>query len=219
MIETGRITTLLQEVDAGREGAMDELMAVVYADLERVAQGQLRDRFGAGMQRLTLEPAGLVNESFLRLLKQRRGFENRGQFFAIATRIMLRVLLDYCRQRAAEKRGGDMQRLTITFDDRAAAGDLVRQTGEIELEALTGALDALESLDPRKADVVRMKVVWGMPHEAIAEALEISIPTVERDWRFARAWLADAVAGDEHVGARTADSPGKSDSSAASGRS
>lgn len=199
MLETARITSLLQEVNAGRAGAMDELMAVVYADLERVAQRQMNERFGGGVHRLTLEPAGLVNESFMRLLQQRQGFENRQQFFAVATRIMLRVLLDYRRERSALKRGGGergggIERMSITFDDAASSSDSARKTGEIEIESLSAALEALDELDARKADVVRMRVVWGMPHEAIAQALDISVPTVERDWRFARAWLADAVA-------------------------
>jgi RNA polymerase sigma factor (TIGR02999 family) len=194
MIETARITTLLQDAHAGREGAMDELMSIVYADLERVAHGQWRDRFGSGLERVTLEPAALVNESFMRLLKQKQGFENRGHFFAIATRIMLRVLIDYCRQRAAVKRGGRMERLSITFNDAVEPADTPNHAGQIDVQSLSDALDALDKLDSRKADVVRMRVVWGMPHEAIAEALEISIPTVERDWRFARAWLANAVA-------------------------
>lgn len=194
MIETARITSLLQEVGAGRAGAMDELMSAVYADLERVAHRQLQDRFGAGARRLTLEPAGLVNESFLRLLQQRQGFENRGQFFAVATRIMLRVLIDYRRQRSAIKRGGGLDRISLTFDDALAASDASRKTGQIDVEALSEALETLETLDARKADVVRMRVVWSMSHEAIAETLGVSVPTVERDWRFARAWLADAVA-------------------------
>lgn len=206
MLETARITSLLHDLSAGREGAMDELMSVVYSDLERVAHRHMHERFGQGMNRLTLEPAALVNESFLRLLRQRQGFENRQQFFAIATRIMLRVLIDYCRQRAAAKRGGDgaaresLDRITITFDDALASSDQsnhVGGAGEIDVDALSAAIDGLEALDPRKADVVRMRVVWGLPHEAIAEALDISVPTVERDWRFARAWLANAVAGGE----------------------
>jgi RNA polymerase sigma factor (TIGR02999 family) len=200
MLETARITTLLEDLKAGRTGAMDDLMNAVYADLERVAHRHLQERFGAGAARLTLEPAALVNESFLRLLQQRQGYENRQQFFAIATRVMLRVLLDYARQRSAAKRGGDVTRVSITFDDAAAATEQPGHAGQIDVDALTGALETLESLDPRKADVVRMRVVWGMSHEAIAEALGISAPTVERDWRFARAWLANAVGGPQADG-------------------
>jgi RNA polymerase sigma factor (TIGR02999 family) len=193
MIETARITSLLQDLDAGREGAMDDLMSLVYSDLERVAQRHLHERFGAGAARITLEPAALVNESFLRLLQQRQGFENRQQFFAIATRVMLRVLVDYCRQRAAAKRGGDVTRVSITFDDAVGTTEQPNHTGQIDLEALTEALTTLEELDPRKADVVKMRVVWGLQNDEIAEALGVSVPTVERDWRFARAWLANAV--------------------------
>lgn len=197
MIEITRITTLLQDIDAGREGATDELMDLVYSDLERVAHRHLRERFGAEMNRLTMEPAALVNESFIRLLQQKHGYENRKHFFAIATRVMIRVLVDYCRQRNAAKRGGGRLRLSITFDDRLApeAPNSASPTGEIDVEALMEAVAALDAFDPRKADVVRMRIVWGMQHEAIADALGVSVPTIERDWRFARAWLADHVAG------------------------
>ena len=201
MIDAARITTLLHDAHAGREGAMDELMAIVYDDLERVAHRHMHERFGPGMRRLTLEPAGLVNESFMRLLKQREGFANRAQFFAIATRIMLRVLQDYCRSRGAAKRGGDAHRVSITFEDTLDSASSAQATGEIDIAALSEALARLDELDSRKADVVRMRVVWGMPHEEIAEALDISVPTVERDWRFARAWLADAVAPRQTAGA------------------
>ncbi len=196
MIETTRITTLLQDITAGRDGATDELMDLVYDDLVRVAHRHLKERFGAGMDRLTMEPSALVNEAFLRLLGQRQGFENRGQFFAIATRVMLRVLVDYCRQRNASKRGGGQTRLSISFHDEVSPGAARDRSpsGEIDVQSLTDALEALESLDPRKADVVKMRVVWGMQHDAIAESLGVSVPTVERDWRFARAWLADRVA-------------------------
>lgn len=194
MLEASRITSLLQAIDDGRAGATDELMDLVYDDLVAVADRHMQQRFGAGMDRLTMEPAALVNESFMRLIRQRRGYENRGQFFAIATRVMLRVLVDYCRQRNARKRGGDRTRISITFDDGGPAAHGAAPTGTIDVQTLTEALAALEALDPRKADVVRMRVVWGMRHDAIAEALDVSIPTVERDWRFARAWLADRVA-------------------------
>src|SRR4051812_33384435 len=80
-------------------------MDAVYADLERVAGSKLRDRFGANLAGVTLEPAALVNETFLKLIKQRKQFDNRGQFFAVATKLMLRVLGDYHRQRLAQKRG------------------------------------------------------------------------------------------------------------------
>jgi DNA-directed RNA polymerase specialized sigma24 family protein len=108
------ITSLLEEIANGREGAFDEIMVRVYGDLERLAEKHMRRQFGAGMDRVTLEPAGLVHEMFLRLVRQRNRYANRAQFFAIATKLMLRSLVDYRRAREAKKRGGGEFRVTLT---------------------------------------------------------------------------------------------------------
>jgi RNA polymerase sigma factor (TIGR02999 family) len=180
---------MLQDVAEGSDGAMDRLMSAAYDDLEAVAARHMARRFGAGLPGVTLEPAALVNESFLKLLEQRQPFRSRGQFYAIATRVMLRVLGDYQRRRGAARRGGDRQRITMHLDGGAAP-----EGGEddrlIELETLVEALDRLETLDARKADVVRLRVVWGLQMPQIAEALDVSPATVERDWAFAKAWLS-----------------------------
>jgi RNA polymerase sigma factor (TIGR02999 family) len=186
------ITLLLSRIEGGHSDAMDELMRVVYDDLERMAASHLRQQFGDRVGQLTLEPSALVNESFLQLIKQRKGFDNRGQFFAIATKIMLRVLMDYRRSRSALKRGGAASRITLSMAsgqlaDRAALDDL------IELEDLSAALERLEALDARKADVVKMRVIWGMTVAEIADAMDISTNTVDRDWKFAKAWIADEL--------------------------
>jgi len=190
------ITLLLRQIDEGQPGAMDDLMRVVYDDLERMAASYLRRQFGDRMGQITLEPAALVNESFLRLIKQRKRFDNRGQFFAIATKIMLRVLIDYQRQRLAAKRGGSDGRgdsyLTLMLDDRNIA-DPRAQSAAVQVEDLASALDRLESLDARKADIVKMRVVWGMTVPEVAESLDISPSAVDRDWKFAKAWIADEV--------------------------
>ena len=183
------ITRLLQDMDAGRDGAVDELMGVVYEDLKRVATRHMNERFGRDLAGVTLEPAALVNELFMRLIKQRKKFDNRGQFFAIATKIMLRVLVDYQRQRAAAIRGGDRKKITL-FLDRHAQDEVVDANSHIDVELLTAALEELEQLDSRKADVVKLRVVWGLEMKEIATSLDISIATVERDWAFAKAWLA-----------------------------
>ncbi len=186
------ITLLLQQMDDGQPGAMDELMRVVYDDLERMAASHLRKQFGDRVDQITLEPAALVNESFLRLIKQRKGFDNRGQFFGIATRVMLRVLMDYRRRRASRSdKAGVQQRLTLALDER----DLDQHAPEnaVDVEALSAALDKLDALDGRKADIVKMRVVWGMTLPEIASALAISQPTVERDWRFVKTWLAEEI--------------------------
>lgn len=194
MTGVGEITRLLQDVEAQQDGAMDRLMQRVYADLERMAQAQLRRQFGERADRVTLEPAALVNESFMRLIRQRPAYDNRGHFFAIATRMMIRVLMDYRRRKAAAKRGGDRTRVTVLFTDDAVPADAGAQPAEVDLDALKRAVGELEELDPRKADVLKLRVVWGLTNDEAAEALELSRATIEREWRFAKAWLADRVA-------------------------
>jgi RNA polymerase sigma factor (TIGR02999 family) len=200
------ITLLLQQAGEGRSGALDELMRVVYAELERMAQSHLRRQFGTRADTITLEPAALVNETFMKLITQRKRYDNRGQFFAIATTVMMRVLIDYRRRRDAAKRGGSDTRIILQFDDRlvterGAPGGAERN--QIEVEALSEALARLDALDARKADVVKMCVVWGLNNTQIAEALGVSVPTVERDWRFAKAWLAEQIAQSNHTASGT----------------
>jgi RNA polymerase sigma factor (TIGR02999 family) len=189
------ITRLLREAEEGRPGADDRLMQAVYEDLRRVAQRHLDGVYGRGQPGVTLEPAALVNESFLRLIRQRKGFDNRGQFFAIATRLMLRVLVDDQRRRRAQRRGGARQRVTLDLDRHASAEPAARGSGDtIAVDVLAEALERLESIDPRKADVVKFRVVWGMQMREVAESLGISLATAERDWAFAKAWLAREAA-------------------------
>jgi len=191
------ITLLLQRMDDGQAGAIDELMDIVYGDLERMAASHLRKQFGERMGQLTLEPAALVNESFLRLIKQRKGFDNRGQFFAIATKLMLRVLIDYRREKMAAKRGAQgttEARVTLAIDPQEipdSAGGDPKSNDVVDVESLVTALDKLEALDARKADIVKMRMVWGMTVPEVAEALDVSPSVVDRDWRFAKAWIAD----------------------------
>jgi RNA polymerase sigma factor (TIGR02999 family) len=187
------ITRLLHAIDEGHPGAMDDLMETVYADLERVARRHMDRQFGRGLPGVTLEPAALVNESFLRLIRQRKRYANREQFFAIATRVMLRVLIDYQRQRLAAKRGGSHKRITLSLEGPAAPADDPGAGTMIGVATLMAAVDELESLDRRKADVVKLRVIWGLEMREIAAALNVSLATVERDWSFAKAWLARAA--------------------------
>ena len=193
MAEVGDITSMLREAEAGREGALDKLMAVVYADLERMAEIYLAKQFGDRAKVITLEPAALVNESFMLLIRQRKTYDNRGQFFAIATRMMLRVLVDYRRKHRAAKRGGAETHIRFVLDERRVADGRRRRLDPIEVEELAQILEKLESLDPRAAEVVKMRVVWGLNMPEIAESLGVSVSSAERDWRFAKAWLADQI--------------------------
>lgn len=184
------ITVLLQRADAGEPGAMDALMEAVYADLERIAAGKMRQQFGAGMAGVTLEPAALVHETFLKLIDQSYRFENRRHYFALATQVMLRVLVDYHRRRGAAKRGGDQIRLTLT-----GIGEDAGRQDEIAVQDIAEAIERLEALDSTRAEVVKLKVIWGFTTAEIARTLDLSTATVERYWRFARAWLAGELDG------------------------
>ncbi len=192
------ITRMLREVDAGEPGAMDALMEAVYEDLQRVASRHMTERMGAGLPGVTLEPAGLVNESFMKLIKQRNRYDNRGHFFAITTKVMLRVLTDYQRSRGAVKRGGDRRKVTLMLDHPGEVESDSRGDTTIGVETLVSALERLDGLDSRKADVVKLRVVWGLKMDEVAASLEVSIATVERDWAFAKAWLGrEAARGEE----------------------
>ena len=147
----------------------------------------MRRRYRGRLDGLTLEPAGLVNETFLCLLENPTGFANRRHFLAFASRVMLGALADYERRRRAGKRGGDRLRVTLTGLSAEARPPDVRL---IDFEA---ALGELEALDVRKAEIVKLRVLWGASNADAARLLEVSVPTVERDWRFSRLWLGDRL--------------------------
>lgn len=183
-----RITRLLQDASSGDEEAVNELAGAVYAELEKVARSQMRRRYGGALAGVTMEPAALVNETLLKLIQAPREFENRRHFYAFATKVMLRVLIDYQRARAAEKRGGDRVRVTLS-------GLSAAREHEADASDLSEVLDRLEQLDGRKAEVVRLRVFWGLQMKEIAELLGTSLATVDRDWKFARNWLAWQLSG------------------------
>jgi RNA polymerase sigma factor (TIGR02999 family) len=183
------ITRLLEQARGGQAGAMDEVIRLMYRDLERAATRFLSARYGPGWRGATLEPAALVNETWMQLIRQRGEFANRSHFLAIATRVMLRVLADYERGKHRQKRGGGQLRVTLSGLDEIFAVDGSR------MDDFAEALDELEGLDPRAAEVARLRIVWGFSLGEIAESLAVTERTVARDLRFARAWLQEVIAG------------------------
>jgi RNA polymerase sigma factor (TIGR02999 family) len=175
------ITSLLDDWRGGDDAARDRLFAVVEPELRRMASGFLRGE----RQDHTLEPNALVNELCLRLLGGTQvTFRDRAHFFAIAAQTMRRILIDHARARVAGKRGGVQQRLTLS------AVDGWQPVGEMEdILALDEALETLERADPRAARVVELRFFGGLGEEDVAEALGVSVITVKRDWKVARAWL------------------------------
>ena len=134
-----------------------------------------------------MEPTELVSEVFLMLVKQRKRYDSRGHFFAIATRVMLRVLREQYRAKKRAKRGGDQLRVTLSsVHGQADPG--------VEIPAFEQALGRLETLSPRGAEVTKLHLLWGLTLPEIAEVLTLSVSTIEREWRFARRWLTSELA-------------------------
>jgi RNA polymerase sigma factor (TIGR02999 family) len=179
-------TELLIGTAGGDETAREEMLPLVYAELRRLAGGYMsRER-----AHHTLQPTALVHEAYLRLIDQHRvDWKNRAQFLGLAAVMMRRILVNHARDRAAAKRGGDAQRVSVSVADGLAQP-------ELDLISLHDALERLSSVDPRKGQLVELKFFGGLTTEEIAEVLQVSTATVERDWTFARAWLYDALAGD-----------------------
>jgi RNA polymerase sigma factor (TIGR02999 family) len=187
---TEALTRLIEDAEAGRADAVDEVMKLVYAGMLRSADRFLRERYGPRLAGATLEPAALVNETYLQLLRQRSGFENRSHFLAIATRVMLRVLADYERGKSRLKRGGGQVRVTLT-----SLGDELAGPDTASIDEFAEALEELERLSRRSAQVAQLAIIWGLPTGEIAAIFGVSERTAERDLRFARAWLRDALSG------------------------
>jgi RNA polymerase sigma factor (TIGR02999 family) len=164
--------------------SLDELLPEVYEELRELAHRRLRDeQLGH-----TLGTTALVHEAYLRLQPLDGGqWRDRAQFFALASRVMRHVLVDYARRRRAEKRGGDHTAITLDPDRHAIEPRLP------EFLAVNDALDQLAALDPRLVQVVECRFFGGLTAAETAEALDTSLRTVERDWTRARAYLHELL--------------------------
>jgi RNA polymerase sigma-70 factor (ECF subfamily) len=187
----GSATQLLLSWSGGDRLALDQMLPIVYEELHRLAALYLsRERADH-----TLQPTALVNEAYLRLIDQRKvDWRNRAQFLGVAANMMRRILMNHARDKAAGKRAGDRERVSLSLVEESS------NPSDVDLIALETALDGLEALDARKAKVVELRFFGGLTMEEIAEVLEISRATVEREWSFARAWLFDAIEGTGPVG-------------------
>lgn len=184
---SGEITQLLVDLSDGDENAVNAILPRVYDELQALAHGQLRRERSDH----TLNTTALVHEAYLKLVKQDRvSWQNRAHFFAIASTAMRRILINYAHKRNAEKRGGGQA--LATFEENMAG--TIHETRADELLALDDALTKLAALSERQAKVVEYRFFGGLTHEEIAEVLGTSLPTVGRDWRFARAWLSRELA-------------------------
>ncbi len=181
---TEQVTQLLAGWERGEQGALDQLTPLVYDELHRIAHRCMRrERPGH-----VLQTSALINEAYIRLIGQREAhWQNRTHFFAIAAKLMRRILVDEARGKRYAKRGADAQRVTLT------SGIVKAREQSFDLLALDDALADLEEMDPRKSRIVEMRFFGGLSLEEIAGVLGVSSPTVEREWRAARAWLHRAM--------------------------
>ncbi len=184
---SGDITLLLERWRAGDRSAEAALLQRLYPLLRRLAGSQLRDVEGTP----TLSATALANEAFIRLHAQRAvDWQNRDHFYAIAASLLRRVVIDYLRARGADKRGAGQ--VVLALQD-AREVDLPQQGDHTDWLALDQALNRLAVLDPECARVVELRVFAGMTIEAVAALTAVSVPTVVRQWRFARSWLAEQM--------------------------
>jgi len=178
------ITRLLLAWNAGEPGALDELTPLVYEELRRMAQSAL----GVERRDHTLQSTALVHETYLRLIDQKQvRWQNRAHFFALAARLMRRILVDHARSHGASKRGGG-HRLAL---EEAHARSEPR---DVDLIALDHALQRLAELDPRQSRLVELRFFGGLTIAETAEVMGISPATVKREWEMAKAWLYGQLA-------------------------
>jgi len=179
-MDKARITTLLQQHSSGNTKALNELMPLVYGKMHQIARHKLqRERNGH-----TLSTTALVHEAYLKLLDFNRiDWKNRAHFFGIASQIMRNILVDYAVKQKALKRGGKNENVTLGDSDAFTEVNLH------DIISIHRALERLETIDKRQVKVVECRFFGGLTIEETATALDVSTPTVSRDWQMAKAWL------------------------------
>jgi RNA polymerase sigma factor (TIGR02999 family) len=178
-------TQLLTEWRSGHPQALDRLTPLVYDELRRLARGYMRAERGSH----TLQATAVVHEAFLRLVQANVALEDRGHFFALASRLMRRVLVDHAKSRTRAKRNAGVRDL--------AAEELDRTSPPLDIDVieLDDALEGLLQLEPRLAQVIELHYFGGMTYEEIGAAVGASAATVHRDLRLAKAWLLNEIGG------------------------
>ena len=181
------ITRILERLREGQPGAADDLFGRLYPELHRIAERLFKSQRGHH----TLQATALVNEAFLKMAKpteEPAGFADRAHFLAVAATAMRQILVNHARDRSAMKRGGGVDRQRVTL-----SGVVVGREKESEVLAVDEALTELAAISPRPAKIAELKFFGGLTNREAAEALEVSLRTVELDWRMAKVWLAERL--------------------------
>jgi RNA polymerase sigma-70 factor, ECF subfamily len=180
------ITVLLQRAGKGDKSSEGELLQLVYSELHRLASAYMRRE----RKDHTLQPSALVNEAYVKLIGAKDiSWQNRSHFYSTAAKVMRNILIDYARTRAAERRGGSPARMELREDL------IVVEEQPDRFLMLDEALNRLDAMDHRQAQVVELRFFGGLSVEEAAAVLNISEKTVKRDWAVARAWLEAELAG------------------------
>jgi RNA polymerase sigma factor (TIGR02999 family) len=178
-------TQLLTEWRSGQPQALDRLTPLVYDELRRLAHNYMRGERGGH----TLQATAVVHEAFMRLIQANVALQDRGHFFALASRLMRRVLVDHAKSRSRIKRNAGVRDLLAQDTSGTPPADF-------DVVALDDALEGLQQMEPRLAQVIELHYFGGLTYDQIAAAVGISAATVHRDIRLARAWLLDEIGGD-----------------------
>ncbi len=191
------VTQHLEALARGDRSAVDHLFPLIYGDLRALAGDFFR---GRGAE--TLQPTALVHEAYARLVgRDREGWTGRRHFYSVAALAMRQILVDQARARGAQRRGGDLRRVSLEACDTPVAPET-----EVDPLVLDEALSALARLDPRQARIAELRFLTGLSVAETADVLGVSERTVKLDWRMARAWLRDALRDGERP--RDDDAPG-----------
>jgi RNA polymerase sigma factor (TIGR02999 family) len=193
--QAGRVTQLLVDWSSGDQRALTELMPLVYGELRRLAERQLRGE----RANHTLQGTALVNEAYLRLINQKSvNWQSRAHFVGLAAQLMRRILIDHARARGRAKRGSgvtpvslNQTNIVLTSDEEGPRADALELAADptIDLTAIDEALKRLERIDPKQSRIVELRFFGGLSIEETAKAVGVSPATVKREWALARAWL------------------------------
>ncbi len=184
------VTALLGRWSAGETGVLSELVSLIYDDLRRLAGRSFRGE----PEGHTLQPTALVHEAYLRLARsQPPALESREHFLFMVARLMRQILVDHARRVQAVRRGGRVPKVPL---EQVGAIGTAREAEIVDLLALDRALDTLAELDARKARVIELRFFGGFRVKEVARLLDVSVPTVVADTRFARAWLLERITPD-----------------------
>jgi len=180
------VTRILSAIEEGESNAAEQLLPLVYKALRRLAAQKLaQEKPGQ-----TLQATALVHEAYLRLVdvENAQHWESRGHFFAAAAEAMRRILIDNARRRRSRRRGGEAKRLPLESLEAAVPAS------DDQLLAVNEALERLQSFDPAKAEMVKLRYFGGLTIPEAAQALGIAVTTANRYWAYARAWLHEELA-------------------------